>query len=211
VLPIGVHPACTSTPDPAADADAAVLTGACGSSDLLHVGSTIPRKRIDILLETLAAIAKLRPDVRLWRVGGAFTPDQARQARELGVEERILVLPFVSRPVLAALFRRAALVMLPSEREGFGLPVIEAMACGTPVVCSDLPVLREVGGDAAEYCPLGNAAAWASRICDLLGERDGRPQRWRERQLAGIERPAAFSLQRYATQMQTVYARLETR
>ena len=65
----------------------------------------------------------------------------------LGLGHNIRVLPFVDRPVLAALYRRASLVLLPSEREGFGLPLVEAMACGISVVASDLPVLREVGGD----------------------------------------------------------------
>jgi glycosyltransferase involved in cell wall biosynthesis len=208
VLPIGVHPQCTATQDRAADAAAADLTGSCGSSELLHVGSTIPRKRIDVLLETLAEVMKVRPDARLWRVGGPFTAEQTRRAADLGVHDRITVMPFVSRTVLAALYRRASLVLLPSEREGFGLPVVEAMACGTPVLCSDLPVLREVGADAAEYCPVGQPDAWAMRIRDLLHERETHPGRWRARQFAGISRAASFSWDRYAAGMQQVYARV---
>ena len=211
VLPIGVHPQCTATRDAAADAAAAELTGGCASSELLHVGSTIPRKRIDVLIETLAEVLKRRPDARLWRVGGAFTSEQARRVSERGLDERIIVMPFVSRAVLAALYRRASLVLLPSEREGFGLPVVEAMACGTPVLCSDLTVLREVGGDAAEYRPVGQARAWAERIDELLTERDRHPDRWRARQIAGISRAANFSWQRYAVQMQQVYARVAAR
>ena len=137
VVPIAVHPACTVAPDLDADATAAVLTGRTGPADLLHVGSTIPRKRIEMLLEIMARVAEKRPDVKLWRVGGPFTEAQRARACQLGVAHSIMVLPFVTRPVLAALYRRAALVLLPSEREGFGLPVIEAMACGTPIVCSD--------------------------------------------------------------------------
>jgi glycosyltransferase involved in cell wall biosynthesis len=208
VLPVGVHPDCTPSPDRDADTAAAALTGATGGSDLLHVGSTIPRKRIDVLLETLAHVATIRPDVRLWRVGGPFTAEQANRARELGVDRRIVVLPFVSRSVLAALYRRAALVLLPSEREGFGLPVVEAMGCGTPILCSDLPVLREVGGNAAEYCPVGQPAAWAARISELLGERDSRPDRWSARRTAGLARSASFCWKRYAATMQGVYERV---
>ena len=63
------------------------------------------------------------------------------------------MLPFLDRATLAAVYRRSALVLLPSEREGFGLPVLEALACGTPVVASDIDALREVGGDAVRYCP----------------------------------------------------------
>jgi glycosyltransferase involved in cell wall biosynthesis len=208
VVPIGVHPECTAEMNPEADAAAARLTGEPGGSDLLHVGSTIPRKRIDVLLETLAIVARSRPDVRLWRVGGPFTREQARRARELGIAERIVVLPFVSRAVLAALYRRAALVLLPSEREGFGLPVIESMACGTPIVCSDLAVLREVGAGAAEYCAVASPEAWAVRIADLLAERERHPERWRARQSAACARAAAFSWQRCAAAMEEIYARV---
>ena len=208
VLPVGVHPDCTPSPERDAESTAARLTGRTTTSDLLHVGSTIPRKRIDVLLETLALVAKTRPDVRLWRVGGVFTPEQARRARELGVANRIVVLPFVSRSVLAALYRRAALVLLPSEREGFGLPLIEAMACGTPVLCTDLPVLREVGGDAAEYCPLGEPSVWAVRVTSLLRERESRPDLWEGRRAAGLARAAAFTWTRYAEAMQDIYERI---
>jgi glycosyltransferase involved in cell wall biosynthesis len=146
--------------------------------------------------------------VRLWRVGGPYTPGQARQARDLGIEDRIVVLPFVSRAVLAALYRRAALVLLPSQREGFGLPVIESMACGTPILCSDLPVLREVGADAAAYCAVGEPSAWATRVCALLAEREDQPEKWRARQASGLARAAAFTWQRYAAGMQDVYHRV---
>jgi glycosyltransferase involved in cell wall biosynthesis len=128
----GPHPACTPRPD-AADAEAARLLGPGERwTDLLHVGSTIPRKRVEDLLRIVGAIPQRQPDIRLVRVGGAFTPAQESLARELGVTT--IVLPFVDRRVLAAVYRRAALVLVPSEREGFGLPVLEALACGTPVV-----------------------------------------------------------------------------
>ena len=205
VVPIGVHPACTPNADAVADVIAAKLTGAAGSADILHVGSTIPRKNIDVLLEIVARVAAVNPDVKLWRVGGAFTPDQADRARELGIEGRITVLPFVTRPVLAAVYRRAALVLLPSSREGFGLPVIEAMACGTPIVCSDLPVLREVGGNAAEYCPVTEPSAWAERIAAMLHERSTHPSVWAARRASGLARASNFTWQRYADSMRQIY------
>lgn len=208
VVPIGVHPACGVAADPVADAAAAALTGPSGAADLLHVGSTIPRKRIDVLLDTLALVAKARPDVRLFRVGGPFSDEQQTQARDLGVDGRITVMPFVTRPVLAALYRRAALVVLPSEREGFGLPVVEAMACGTPILCSDLPVLREVGGDAAEYATVAAPDAWAAQIVHLLNARQQDPDGWNARRASGLARSAAFSWERYAAAMREVYERV---
>jgi glycosyltransferase involved in cell wall biosynthesis len=208
VVPIAVHPACTASPQLEPDTIAENLTGDAGPADLLHVGSTIPRKRIEFLLDVLARVAAIRPDVRLWRVGGPFTESQLARARELGVEQRITVLPFVTRPVLAALYRRAALVLLPSEREGFGLPVIESMACGTPIICSDLPVLREVGGVAAEYCRVDDSSQWAMRIDALLTERKTTPERWRARRALCVSHTSAYSWHRYASEMQVVYLSL---
>ena len=211
VVPNGTHPACTPAPDPAADAAAAALTGPVTGDDLLHVGSAIPRKRIDVLLETLAIVARSRPNVRLWRVGGAFTSAQEKQARDLGVRDRITVLPFLSRTVLAAVYRRAALVLLPSEREGFGLAVVEALACGTPILCSDLPVFREVGGDAVAYSTGGEPAAWAASVTALLDERRNRSAEWAGRRSAGLVRAAAFSWNRNAAAMQDIYAQVASR
>lgn len=206
VVPIGVHPSCTATPDAEADATAASLTGDITGPMLLHVGSTIPRKRIDTLLEVLAGVVARQPEVHLLRVGGPFTPAQDARVDALGLRSRIRVLPFLERPVLAALYRRAALVLLPSEREGFGLPLVEALACGTPIVASDLPVLREVGGAAATFCPVGGVAEWTSRVVDLLREAEQDPASRATRRNAGIARAASFSWERCARQMEAIYA-----
>ena len=68
------------------------------------------------------------------------------------------------------MYRHAALVLLPSDAEGFGLPIVEALACGAAVLASDLPVLREVGGAAAIYRPVGEVASWAEMVCRSLDE-----------------------------------------
>src|SRR5262249_21724826 len=95
--------------------------------DILHVGSTIPRKRIDVLLEVFADLCRTDPRVRLVRVGGTFTDEQRAHAERLGVTARILQLPLLSRDQLLAVYHRAAIVVSTSEREGFCLPVVEAL------------------------------------------------------------------------------------
>lgn len=207
VVPNGVHPACSPEPEPAADLEATRLLGPerRGAIDLLHVGSTIPRKRIDILLRVFASVRREFPEARLLRVGGAFTTSQIELVGKLDLNESIVVLPFLDRDVLAAVYRRAALVMLPSDGEGFGLPVIEAMACGTPVVASDLPVLREVGGDAAVYCTVGDVSQWSDSVSKLLTERSHNTARWCLRKRAGISQSSNFSWAEHARQMVSLY------
>jgi glycosyltransferase involved in cell wall biosynthesis len=209
VVPNGPHPSCKPDAEPAADIDAARLLGPrSGFVDLLHVGSTIARKRIDALLQMFAALRATRRNLRLIRVGGPFTAAQQALARDLGVADAIVVLPTLDRSTLAAVYRRSVLLLMPSEREGFGLPVLEALACGTPVVASDIPALREVAGYAAAYCAVDDIDAWQATVSRLLDERREHPAQWTLRRESGIRRAAAFSWSRYASDIADIYARI---
>jgi len=207
VVSNGVHPACSPFPDALADEELQRLlpadfrTARC----LLNVGSTMARKRLDILLRVFAAVYQQRSDVRLVRVGGRLTSAQRQLARELGVEDALVELPALSRQVLAAAYRRAQLLVHTSEAEGFGLPLIEAMACGCRMVASDLPVLREVGGTAATYCALGDIEIWKNTVLRLLDEGSGAHQDSRERAIAHAAR---FSWTENARQTAQIYQKL---
>lgn len=169
VIPMGVHPACGVHPHPSADRQADELLGGAPSGPvLLHVGSVVKRKRVDIALSVTAEVAKRFPNTVLVRVGGPLNSEQRCLAKQLNIVGRVVELPFLERDVLAAVYRRADLVLQPSEAEGFGLPVVEAMACGCPVIASDIEVLREVGGSAAEYCPVGDVEFWTRTAVGLL-------------------------------------------
>jgi glycosyltransferase involved in cell wall biosynthesis len=210
VVPNGVHPSCSPEADPPADQEAARLLNepATGAIDILHVGSTIPRKRIDILLQIFAAVRTRFPAARLIRVGGTFTEEQERLVSQLNLARSIVVLPHLQRNVLAAIYRRAAVVLLPSEREGFGLPIVEALACGTPVIASDLPVLREVGGEATVYYPVANVAFWSDGLAKMLDERSTDPDAWSRRKEEGPARAGRFSWAEYARKMIALYDEL---
>ncbi|HSI36293.1 MAG TPA: glycosyltransferase, partial [Tepidisphaeraceae bacterium] len=131
---------------------------------LLHVGSCIPRKRIDVLLRTFASARASQPALRLLQIGGDFTAEQRALIDQLNINDAITQVRGVTRDDIAAAYRRAALVLQPSNAEGFGLPVVEALACGAHVLASDIPVLREVGGDAALHAPVGDPDAWAEIV-----------------------------------------------
>jgi glycosyltransferase involved in cell wall biosynthesis len=210
VIPNGVHPSCSPETDSSADAEATMLLGpaAPDSLELLHVGSTIARKRIDLLLKVFAAVRRDFPCARLIRVGGRLTFEQMKLAEQLGITGSLIVLPHLERDVLAAVYRRAALLLQPSEREGFGLPVVEALACGTPVVASRLAVLREVAGDAAVYCAVGDLSSWAESVTRLLFERSERVEQWNERRAAAIRQAAKFSWAACAEKTLAVYRQL---
>jgi glycosyltransferase involved in cell wall biosynthesis len=200
----GLHPSFTIRREPAADREAAQLLGRRRSSaDILHVGSAIPRKRLDVLLRIMS---ELGGRVRLVRVGGPLTAEQAALARDLDVS--IVTLPFLDRATLAAIYRRSTLLVMPSEREGFGLPLLESLACGTPVVASDIAALREVGGEAVTYCAVGDIDSWTAVINALLEEREEQPSAWAARQDRGVRRAEAFSWSKYAREIASLYERM---
>ena len=205
----GPHPSCSPEPQAAADFDAARLLGSRGAFvELLHVGSAIPRKRLDFLLTVFADVRACHANVRLTRAGGSFTAEQSSLARRLNVLDAVVVLPRLDRETLAAVYRRSTLLLMTSEREGFGLPVLEALASGTPVVCSDIPALREVAGFAATYCQLDNDDEWRDSILRLIEERRSQPAQWNLRREAGLRRAGAFSWSHYTRQVVQLYTRM---
>jgi glycosyltransferase involved in cell wall biosynthesis len=159
------------------------LTAPDGGSDvelparnfLLTVGETAARKGYDVLLQ---ALTRLKPGLELVMVGppGADEQRLRRWAAELGVAARVHRLGVVSDDTLAALYRQAVALCFPSIAEGFGLPVLEAMAAGTPVLASDLPAVREVAGSAAAYAEGQDAEAWAKAVDALASSPETRLQ-----------------------------------
>jgi glycosyltransferase involved in cell wall biosynthesis len=159
---------------------------------LLYPARPWPHKNHARLYEAFALLRHERPELRLILTGGGHageTPD--------GVE----ALGNVSLEGLVSLYRRASALVFPSLYEGFGLPPLEAMACGCPVACSDAASLPEVCGDAARYFSPDDAEGMAEAVAEVLGD----PAPWVER---GLARAAEFTWERAAAQHENVYREL---
>ena len=149
------------------------LDGLRGVPWILHVGSTIPRKRMDVLLQILAKARERIPDLKLCKLGTDWTQEQSEQIARDDLQRSIVHLGMVDKNLLIEAYRRAKAVVITSDAEGFGLPVIEAMACGATVIASDIPVLRESGGTGAVFAPVGDIDAWTHQIERVFaGDRD---------------------------------------
>ena len=144
---------------------------------VLHVGTCNKRKRIDVLLDVVAAVRQTVPDLRLVKVGGEWTADHRERIARLGLAGAITHVCGLTRVELAEVYRRARVVLIPSGAEGFGLPVVEALACGAAVVASDIPALREAGGPAAAFVPVGDVGAWSDLVAKLLTDPAAAPPR----------------------------------
>lgn len=159
---------------------------------LLYPAKPWPHKNHARLFEAFARLRQDRPELRLVLTGGG-----AYEALPEGVEARGLV----PRSEVVALMQRAAALVFPSLYEGFGLPPIEAMACGCPVACSDRAALPEVVGDAARLFDPDDPAAIAAAASDVLAD----PAPWIAR---GLERAQQFSWNETARATDAVYGEL---
>ncbi|RYZ07756.1 MAG: glycosyltransferase family 1 protein [Myxococcales bacterium] len=185
-------------PSPAAAfARAAELLGSAAPYYLL-VGKNEPYKGHALAIAAFAKSAQ--EDERLVLVQRASgSRGLLELAERLGVGERVQLLPAVTGDDLVTLLQAARALLQPSIVEGFGIPVLEAMACGCPVIASDAPALVEVSGGAGLHAAVGDAAALAATIT-LLRSQDR--ERLRER---GIARAAQFSWERTAAETLAVY------
>jgi glycosyltransferase involved in cell wall biosynthesis len=173
---------------------------------LLHVGSVAPYKNLDAVIESLALLNQDRGErVRLWKVGAALTGHHRRLARRLSVEDDIEELGDLPLAALVDAYRGADVLVMPSLYEGFGLPVLEAMACGLPVVVSDRGALPEVVKDSGIVTG-PTAPELAGAVTRILAD----PALSAELRERGLERAAAFSWAATAHRTAAMYQDIAT-
>jgi glycosyltransferase involved in cell wall biosynthesis len=135
---------------------------------VLAVGAHRPHKNYEVLIQAMASL----PDEACLVIAGCIDPAFKSAGPALiallGLGERVRLVPFVADEHLPSVYAAASAFALPSLAEGFGLPALEAMAAAVPVVASDIPVLREVCGDAAALVPPADPAAWAAALAEAL-------------------------------------------
>jgi glycosyltransferase involved in cell wall biosynthesis len=153
------------------------------------MGSFMPYKGVDTLVSALHRM----PGARLHLLSRIRPADRARF--EAAAPSGSLVMhDGVSDDEYAALLDSATALVSASRDEGFGIPLVEAMGRGTPVVVSDIPIFREIGGDTALYAAVGDADAIAARVSELLA-----PGEWERRSAAAPTEAARFDWGRSAS------------
>jgi len=177
---------------------------------IFAVGTLHPRKGYDVLVRAAAWC----PDVPIVIAGPDAGAGPALTALaeslglgSLGLGSRIRWLGPVSDGQLAWLYQHATVLAFPSRAEGFGLPVLEAMAAGLPVVATDLPVLRELGGDAVRFVPVSDPEALGRALAELTGDDGARSEQRR----AGLVRASAYSWAATAAATAACYQRVARR
>ncbi len=166
------------------------------ASGLLYVGRDAPYKNIVGCVETVAALRRLGVDAILTIVGEPDPryPEVREAIQRFGLEDRVVITGHVDEEQLAGLYRDATIFLFLSRYEGFGLPPLEAMARGVPVVASDRTSMPEVLGDAALMVDPDDPEAAARAVCRILDE----PELASDLCARGLERASMFTKERQA-------------
>jgi glycosyltransferase involved in cell wall biosynthesis len=171
---------------------------------ILFLGTLEPRKNIGRLIDAYAALRERRPDAPLLVIAGGkgwFYESLFTQVARLGLAKHILFAGYVPAEDLVWWYRSALMFVFPSLFEGFGLPVLEALACGTPTITSCESSLPEVAGDAALLVDPYDIDALVNAMLRLLND----PELRAAFSVAGVRQAAQFPWSRTATETAAVY------
>lgn len=177
---------------------------------LLAMGAYEKRKNVPLLFEAMAILKRRKdPPIKLILAGSENmeATHYREQVRDLKIEDMVNFLSYIDEQTLKSLYQYASVFLRPSLSEGFALPALEAMSCGTPLIASDIPVHREVIGDAGMLIRPDDAQKWADGILEITQNAEA-ADGYREK---GRVRIGDFSWDRAAQAVLRVYERAEAR
>ena len=200
VIPNFINPAIYY---PAEDGTCRTSIAAADTKVLMHISNFRPVKRATDVVRVFAEVRKHKKAVLVMVGDGPERPDAEAEAERLGIADEVRFLGKID--AIADLLRCADLYLLPSSSESFGLSALEAMACGVPVIASDVGGLREVvpNGGPGALLPVGDVDAMAAKALEFL-----EPARWKRARVAAVERAQVFAEEKIVPQYVALYERV---
>ena len=180
------------------------------SKVILYVGSEYPRKNVPFLVEAVNQLKRKIPEIKFLKIGTPQAPGAREKLIELiemlGLQEEVIFVGYVSENDIAKYYNAADLFVYPSLYEGFGMPPLEAMACGTPVVTSNVTSLPEVVADSAITIDPHDIDAFVNAMYDVLTD-----EKLREAMISrGLKRAQLFKWEKSAEEMRRIYEQLNS-
>lgn len=164
---------------------------------IVHLGRLRKYKSVDVAMKAMKTVTVRLPEARLSIIGdGPYRGELEKKAASMGLEESVEFLGFMEPEELVEYLNRSHVLFNPSPKEGWGLTVVEANACGVPVVASDRPGLKDsvIDGDTGFLVPYGDSEAFAEKALDLLCDGD----LWRRMSSKALERVGELTWERCA-------------
>ncbi|GAX44198.1 mannosyltransferase [Tolypothrix sp. NIES-4075] len=171
---------------------------------LLNVGSNHPRKNLSTILKVVETLQQRGMSIHLLKVGADFTDEQKAFIQTQGLENYVSYLGKPDKSTLVQMYNAADMLIAPSLHEGFGITLIEAMACGIPVITSKVSAMPEVVGDAGVLVDPTDYQAIADAVCHLQNN----PVYYQELVKKGLVRAKSFTWEKTAEQIAEIYEKL---
>ncbi len=171
---------------------------------LLNVGGNHPRKNLTTILKAFNILKQKGLSVQFWKVSDDFTDEDKGFIQINNLEDSIKYLGYLDKAALVKAYNAASVLVAPSFHEGFGITLLEAMACGTPVITSNVSAMPEVVNDAGILVDPKNSQAIADAVCRLQSD----PIYYQELRDKGLKRVQAFTWENVAEQVVGVYEKL---
>lgn len=201
VVPNGVDDMCKPSPQDQVELVRQKYGVSPDTICLLNVGAIHPRKNIPNILKALQILQQRGLPIHFWKVGADFNVEHKKLIQEYNLEKYITYLGKPDKPSLIQIYSAADMLIAPSLFEGFGITILEAMACGTPVITSNVSAMPEVVGDAGCLVDPYDARSIADGVCQLNQD----PIYYQKLVKKGFERIKLFTWEKAAEDIAQIY------